>query len=680
MQFIKKLFQRFTYRQLILAPAISYIFFAPYPAYLVEEFCRFWLRQYEWQMTGNTIQKSINQMLDHLSQLQIAFSSAVLNGTPINLEEIGDSMREVNAHFILLMEFDGTRALSPHQLAPGFSSVRTPTLEIDPIYGKWNAFNRTIKSESSEGAEEELQTIINLLRIELIDLGYTYALFQGRNRTMPHYSSLVTKRVPRLLELTKEISIKSALASSIQMEDDALNSQLFALYELAKNGRQESEIAFENLYRAYRENNKLSISQLDGLRKSFHDFSSKLNTFLELISEGGRISQENFPNIKEIVEAKQELFEKLYNTQQPILERELLSYRNFFYLFITQFAVLLILAWIIVRFRGLSIHLIALCEHIQQLTKGQLAPCFATKEHNEFGEIGAALDKVVDVLKIIVSDLAMFGKQIGEITQRVAWAVKEQEFSLLEQEKIIIEGKKTALEISERASFLSELLAKVSRSSELSTQADQAHSDLRKMRTNMNYLIQTSGDFLKNFDTFSTIVNQSQTKVNFMDKLGEEAKMLSLNGKIENANILRSAGNFSEITQKIERFSVSSDESTSKIKSIIQEIQGGVKTVKKEAKRCLNEIGAGVGQLAIVSDKLEEIAKLGEDQQKKISRVEGLMKIQSDTSQKIIDSIQKLLLPSHENVGLVHETQGILDEIVSQQKKLSQIMSELVFK
>lgn len=679
MEFIKKLFNGFTYRQLILAPAISYIFFAPYPAYLVEEFCRFWLRQYEWQLEGNTIQKTINQMLNHLSQLQILTSSALLNGATINPEEIEESIREVNSHFIILMEYNDKISQTENRLAAGFSMLRAPSLEIDPIYGKWNAFYRSIKSQSLKESEAMLQEIINLLRIELIDLGYSYALFEGRNPSTFHYASLVLKRLPRLLELAKEISTKSALASSAQMEDDALNSQLFALYELAKNGKQESEIAFETLYRTYRETEKHSISQLDGLRKTFYNFSSKLGAFLELISEGGRISKENFPNIEEIIETKRELYDRLYSTQQPLLERQLLSYQHFFYLFIIQFVVLLFFAWIIVRFRGLSIHLVELGAHIRRLAKGELSPCFATKEHNEFGVIGSALDKVVDVLKIIVSDLAMFSKKIGEITQRVAWAVNEQEFSLLEQEKIILDGKKRALEISERATFLSDLLAQISRSSELSTQADQAHSDLRKMRTNMNYLIKASGDFLNNFEAFSTIVNQSQTKVNFMDKLGEEAKMLSLNGKIENANILRSAGNFSEITQKIERFSISSDESTSKIKKIIQEIHGGVKTVKREAKRCLSEIGAGVGQLAIVSDKLEEIAKLGEDQQRKISRVEGLMKEQSVTSQKIIDSVQKLLIPAHENVGLVHEMQVILDVIVIQQKKLSEIMSRLVF-
>lgn len=105
----------------------------------------------------------------------------------------------------------------------------------------------------------------------------------------------------------------------------------------------------------------------------------------------------------------------------------------------------------------------------------------------------------------------------------------------------------------------------------------------------------------------------------------------------------------------------------------------GVKAVKIESLRCLSEISAGVGQLNLVSMQLEEIAKLGEDQQRKFLKVDELMKVQAASSQKVIENIQNLLTPANENAALVHQIPKILGDIIEHQKKLTHVIGKVRF-
>lgn len=662
MSIFDKIFGFFSYRQRFLTPAVAYILCTPYPVYVVVETCQFWMRQYEWQVEGNRIQKEINNLLSNIT----LYPSVGIDG-----ETSEQVIKNISSSFSALVPFNSNKDPSFYVLTDGFSRLKDPSIATADINNKWNEYRQG--NVSREISQEQFQHVIDLLRDQLLRLGYSYALFQGNDVSTESYSNLVLKLLPRIVEMTRRLDT----ISTWKKEKNSHSDQITALYAQVKQEREEAERAFERFYETFREVEKFSIKELVPLKNSFTEFSSTLLSYIDQVLKDPQYLDKDALELSAVVWAKDNVVDELYTLQHPILKRSLNHKTWFYYAFLSQFLVLLLVVWFLVKHRGLSIHLIALCEHINRLAKGELSYCFTTHEKDEFGIIGKALDKVVDVIGIIVTDLISFSKQIEEITVRVSWAVREQEATLLEQEKIIVDGKKSAQQISERARFLSNLLNEICESSQLSVQAEQAHHDLQKMRSNMDFLVKASGEFLVNFDSFSDKVLNTQKKVNFMDHLGDQAKMLSLNGKIENASIVKSAGNFSEITNKIERFSDNSEEATSRIKKIIKESLEGVRAVKNESLRCLSEISAGVGQLSLVSRQLEEIAKLGEDQQKKFVKVDELMKVQAVSSQKIIENIQNLLTPANENALLVHQIPKILGDIIEQQKKLTQVIGKV---
>jgi methyl-accepting chemotaxis protein len=677
LDFLSRFLGHFTYRQRFILAFVSFILCSPYPSIVVTRTFQFLIRQYQSQITGDIIQKDLNGLFSALVLHQERSVTHLIRKEPV--EQSQALKKEIEEYFKLLLPFQQKDDNFIQKLAKGFSRLKDPSLQIESIYQTWK--NLLIKEKNWTVDENlvEYQKILEPLKNELFKIGYNYALFQGDSLSEENYSLLVLDKLSRIEEMTKQIAIKSKLILDQKKESDLLNYQVLMLYDMVKQELGRVESCFEAFYQGMKDGEQYSISELKTVRKAYKNFSLATKEFLDQISTSQDILAEGVDFFGNIVLAKNSFINELSLLQHPIYVRELNLSNTVYYLFLAQLLFIILMSAFLIKFHGISSHLTALRDHIFNLSKGNLSHCFTSNADDAFGNVGKALDKIVDVIAIIISDLVLFSNQIQEITVRVAWAIREQEQTLLEQEKIIVDGKKKSQEIAERASFLSNLLNEICESSQLSAQSENAHAEIKKMRENMNFLVKASSQFLVNFNSFANGVQNTQKKVNFMDRLGDQAKMLSLNGKIENANMANSAANFSEITSKIGRFSDKSEEATSQIKCIIKEALMSVKSVKSEAQRCLSEINAGVEQLSLVSSQLEEIAKLGEDQQLKFLKVDEMMKIQAVSSQKIIQTVQNLLKPANENAELVHQLPNILENIVEQEKKMKEVIGKMVY-
>ncbi len=667
-----------TYRQRFLIPAVIFFLFVPYNAYVIIQTFNFWIRQSEWQQEGNTLQQQMNNLLNVVSLRQEQTGAQLLNGETLNVSPaINNSIEE---QFKIMMPYETTKDPGTHFLTNGFSLLNDPSIEIKAIEELWKALLSKGAAITFEENNERHQKIVDLLRDQLATLGYSYALFQTRSIALDEYSTLVLVDIPAIEEMIKQVAIKIRLIIASSTDDITTVSEVIALTERIKTGIQK----VSNKVQAYNShlderNVKKNSHEFDKSKKSLNSFVSEITQFLDVIMNNQSSLMNEKSLLQGVLGAKRELVNELYKNQQPLFENERFVNSVYYYAYLIQLLLATIVIFILIKYHVISNHLEALRDHIHNLAKGQLSHCFTSNKNDEFGIVGKALDKVVEVIGIIMADLILLGKKIEETTQKVTWAVQEQGKMLAEQEEIIKGGKKTAQNIAEKAQFLSNLLNELCESSQFTSQAESASSGLKKMRENMGSLADSSKEFIVKFSDVDELVKNMQKKVNFMDRLGDQAKMLSLNEKIENANIITSAGNFSEITDKTELFSDNSEHYTSQIKKIIKDVSADVKMVRGEAEKCFDEIRDGAAQLNLVSNQLEEIARHGKDQQIKFLEVDQMMKKQASASQKIMDSVEKLLVPTNENTALVQELPNILDDIIQQQKKLTEVVNKMVY-
>lgn len=666
-----------TYRQRFMLAALFYFLSVPYASYIAFITFNFWIRQFEWQQQGDIIQKEMNSLTSLLAIRQEQTGTQLMNHRPWAISPKLD--QSITEYFSRLKLSKPAENPNTYFLGNGFSVLKEPSINIEPIELGWKELEVHGKKLSFEENNEEHQAIINLLHAQLIKLGYSYALFQGRDLAANNYSRLVLIDLPSLEELIKQLVIRSKLIIASNEGENYTLAEIIALVDRVKKIQQEIENRFNDYFEELIQSEHYTNSELVQVKKSVKNFSKTIVDFLDIISNNQSLLANETPIFENIVNIKRELLRGLIQLQQPFFQKEIWQLHLIHYAFIFQFVVAFLIIFGLVKFHGLSSHLTALRDHIRALAEGKLSHCFTSQGNDAFGKVGQALDRVVEVIGIIMEDLISLSKQIEETTVRVSWAVEEQEKTLREQELIIKAGKKTAQDIAEKAQFLSTLLNEICESSQLTLQAQNANEGLIKMRDNMNTLALSSKEFFSSFDFVADQVQNMQKKVYFLDRLGDHAKMLSLNEKIENANIVKSAGNFAEITDKTELFSDNSEQSTSEIKKIIKDVYTDVELVRGDAERCFSEIRAGVAQLNLVSDQLGEIAKLGEDQQLKFLRVDEVMKMQASISQDIISNIMNLLNPADENILLVQELPKILNDIIMQQKKLTDVVKKMVY-
>ncbi len=635
------------------------------------------MRQSGWQETGDTIQKNLNGLLSTIVLRQVLTNSQLIAGNKVTVST--ELNKEIEGFLKLLAINTRTKDPDTYVLADGFSETKDPSLELISILEAWKDLLGR-ESELTFFENNELhQKIVDQILEKLKGLGYSYALNLTEDYYIKNYSRLVLQLIPRTQELIKQMMVKSKRIMANDPDENYLTPQVIGLDEKVRKSVQNFSEVFREYSQYVKESSNAPSFMLNHTKNAFYNYVQSIATFLDILSNNQYQLLNETSIYENTVGTKDELFNELYNLQHPFfLDAKKKIYFAYYFL-IGGNILLLFILYLCLKYQLLSSHLEALRDHIKDLSVGKLSHCFSSNADDEFGMVGKALDKVVDVIHIIISDLVSLSKQIGEITERVAIAIREQEGALQAQEKIILEGEKTAQNIADKALFLSDLLNEICQSSKQSLHAEAAGSGLKKMYDHMNFLAKSSREFLASFDMVADEVQNMLKKVNFMDRLGEQAKTLSLKGKIENTTINKSAGNFSEITNTIERFSDNSEKSTSLIKKITKDVSADVKDVRAKAEKCFSEINTGAQQLTLVSQQLEQIAHLAEDQQVKFLKVDEMMKIQSSSSRDMITAVQSLMLPARENTVLVKQLPQIILEIIEQQKRLVTVVNQLVY-
>lgn len=667
----------FTYRQRFLFTALFALILAtPYQSYITFPVFHLWNRQAAWRVEGDQIQRNLNKMLSAVLLRQELTNNQIIQDA--NIVIANDQNKEIESLFKALGSSESYGEQKTYLLANGFSEVAAPSLNLIPGKEAWKGIVNKSTSLTPQENYELYQTLVNHILALLKEVEYSYVLGVTTDPLGKSYSRIVLEIIPDMDALINEMMIKSKWIIAYHEDESYLTSQVLGLHEKVKNNLQNFRGVFQSYSEGVKEFDKDSVPSLNRVKKAFEAYFLTVETFLDILANN-QFSLLNESTVYEnTVKTKEELLSGLYELQHPYFVDAYNHNYQAYYTFIGVYLMLYVMMYFCLKFRLLSSHIEALKKHIQMVSVGKLSYSFTSQLNDEFGLVGRALDKVVDVIRIIISDLVSLSTQIEQITARVAGAVQDQEYALKEQEKIILDGERTADEIADKAQFLSTLLGKISQSSQQTQHAEAADSGLKKMHEHMEALAKSTSQFLINFDKVAQYVQAMRRKVNFMDRLGEQAKTLSLKGKIENATIVSSAGNFDEITNTIERFSGNSEESTSLIKQITKEVSSDVKEVQEEAGKCFSEINAGAEKLTLVSRQLEQIANLAEDQQVKFLKVEEMMKVQAGSSQNMILSIRELLRPSIENAKLVQQLPEIIHSITEQQKKLAQVINQMV--
>lgn len=641
-RFLQKLNNRFTYRQRFVFFSFVFILTTPIPGYWLLKIENFFISRSQWQIDGTHFIQNIGELHNDVLRYRLA------NDAPNSTSEWGETNSElvkqgINNGFTRLKKMiaDTTFEELP-SLGYGFTSIAPTPISADLAIKTWNeviaarlAGDRTAMVVAEEALALELQNL-------LIDTAETFQLVLASTHTQ---DQLIESSVTLLPEA-------AMLITDLIISNSEEPTRATTLKRLVLAGRLR-----ENIYRTrqilgtlFIENsNELQINEPEFLaaRQALSDYLGSTSKILKDVSSGK--NKDLLETGTRALDANNAL--RIHNSAITLsfFESQCAWYRIAKNASVAIYIIVALMLSFYITFRVLTRHLMEICYHLREMTRGNFKTCFTSHFNDEFGLIGRTFDAMSISVQEILGELKKLSNQLTESISQITRTTKAQEDNASSQEMKLREIEATARLIAQDSRHLATKMDELSHTSSEGSVADSARSGLDRMHEKMSHLAASSTDIVTSLSSLHDKVGSAHTLIAFMGKVSDQARLLSLNAAIETASISSNRTSFQDITRKIQRFAEKTTESTEDIRCIINEISESVNAVRQEAHGCLDEITQGAHRLIQLSNQLTAITQQGKEQVKKFANVNGVMQMQAIAAENIIKSISHLGETAEEN-------------------------------
>lgn len=645
----------FTYRQRFIFFSLFFLFSIPLPSYWMLISQNFFLDRWQLHQQSVPVQNTAESILNLLIQAQIN----LVNPLSAQTEQQALIQARLSEELKQLSLLENLPHRFPGQIGKGFSqqTIKKNHLLLSSY-------------DLKQFTQEKLESNIIQLKNYLEHLGFFFNLFFVSDQAKEILSQ------KNLIDLPAEKILAANLYLALLANKLDQAELYFALLDKRKRFDQGSDKSYDNL--------KLKEDDLIELVTLTADlYVEKLESFLfiarKLMLNPEPDLQPLYESLLGLLALNQEYFKLnsslLFHTSREEFEREF--FKQLLYFGVVLFTIIVLIIYLITRM--LTSHLFALLEHIQEMSMGNFKKCFCSNSHDEFGEIGQTFDKMGIAVKDLVNELQKVGFQLKDSILQIAKTAKVQE-------KIIEEQERNLKKIENESQFIfnssRDLVHKMDALYDESVRnlfADSYQHDLEKIQQNMFTLSTDSGVILEKLDDIRTKVRGTYTLIDFLEKVSDQAALLSLNSSIETSYLQIERQSFTKITTEIHRFASETALSTDNIQKIINEVARNVSMVRNETTNCLKEIDHGAKQLIEVSQQLYFITMQGKEQAKQFENVNQVMKIQASEAANIISSIERLREFCLENTHYTHLLHKTTEELDQTTEELHQVL-ELFFK
>lgn len=335
----------------------------------------------------------------------------------------------------------------------------------------------------------------------------------------------------------------------------------------------------------------------------------------------------------------------------------------------------------VICFRLVTGYFLLIREYIEGLSQGQFNFPYHVSPNEEMGQVITAFQKMGQSISHLISQLQLLSKGLEGSTQQMAKTADEQA-RVVDLQKASMERLDTATkQISGKSRELADTMNAFTLTYKQQQVSNTSPEKAILMQNKMRQLTQAAANIVN-------VLSQAQNKVSitdrltgFMGKVSERASMLSLNAAIEVITIGQHKQMFSDITEKIHRFSEKTSLSTEAIQKIVRGMSQSIINGQATAENCFKEISHGANRLIAVIQQLELIARQDVQQGINFQMVNEMMQAQAKTSEQIIVSlnflsdtvkgnmecVQKLYQTIGSLGDTAHELHNVLQDLFSNQ-------------
>ncbi len=322
-------------------------------------------------------------------------------------------------------------------------------------------------------------------------------------------------------------------------------------------------------------------------------------------------------------------------------------------------AVLLILAIAIAytTVRAMLVPLNDVNTALHAIAEGDLSKQLTIRSEDEFGELSSNINRVASDLRSLIENITnnsgelirsadLSGTEMAQLSS--AAEVQKQEISHVTQ---------TTAEMSSNANYVNEQAD--SAVSFMNEALQQASSADHIAQDNSQRIIVLESNLEKTEQAMQRLKTESDNIGGILETIrgiAEQTNLLALNAAIEAARAGEQGRGFAVVADEVRSLAARTQESTSEIQSMIENLQNETNTASRDIIQSRSEASECVSHISTLTDSLTQINSAINQMHSVSTEIAASARQQSELSQGINSRVNEVVVIAEDNVGKAEKT------------------------
>ncbi len=309
----------------------------------------------------------------------------------------------------------------------------------------------------------------------------------------------------------------------------------------------------------------------------------------------------------------------------------------------------------------------------EQVSQGDLTVKVTSKRNDELGRLVRSIQQMTDNLNMMVRQVQRIGLHLASSTVQMFSSTRELEATVTEQAQFTQEVLGKADSIAESASTLARLVSEVQvKVTETQESASTSSELIENLTGSVHRLRDATGSIAGRLTRISDAASAIEGIVATIDSVSGRTNLLSLNAAIEAEKAGEHGRGFSVVAREIQRLADQTAISSTKIRSLINEMQSAVSSGVMEIEKFTSEVTTGVTS---ATESSRQLARIAEDVQLLAPQFENTsdqMQTQSEDARQICTAVRQLMNGASAIEHAVHEFNRVAKSLKDEADTLRQ--------
>lgn len=308
--------------------------------------------------------------------------------------------------------------------------------------------------------------------------------------------------------------------------------------------------------------------------------------------------------------------------------------------------------------RSISKPLLSMVEVARKVADGDLTQSVNISTKDEIGQLGTALGRMVDNLRVLINNIIMNSQSVAASSQEISASTEEIASTSSSQSE-------AAANIADLFKELSVAINSVASSAEEA--AEMSNDTVRTAREGGRIV----DDALKGMQSVSGQMDQLENDsrkigdiIEVIDDIAEQTNLLALNAAIEAARAGEQGRGFAVVADEVRKLAERSSAATKEITNIIKMIQ-------ENTKNSVQAVAISVDQSTLTGEAFDKIIEMVNNTSAKVNEIAAACEEEAAQAAEVMLSVESISASSEESAAASEETAATCQSLAQLSEELA---------